>query len=388
MHEFGHTAGLAHSIVDVDSSPAGHEYATMNFVGTVDGPLTVDVAVPRAAPTYGYTNATITTTGTFFGGYAAREAETLSLDDRCALIEGYPGAALTSTLGGISGQVFHDPAIVGSTVFGLRGAHVVAFDPEDPNRRRVGRISFNQGNFAITGLEPGIYSLMVEPVDIGGYLPPTTATLPAIVATPPFTNFFTELWGGPSGEAHVEAGLHQVFANVQVVAGAITQNVDIRIQARPAGRPDPLTVVTSSQLGPLGSVPPPIPFVLGPSAHGIQVPVGNANAFPTTVTPTIDAGVANAGQLCYVFGSLTSGRTDVGPYSSTAGTSYLQLYVLDAAAPVITPVFLDGAGTASLPFVLPVGFGLTSFLVQAMYFDTTVGHFVLSNKVSVRTAFP
>jgi len=156
-----------------------------------------------------------------------------------------------------------------------------------------------------------------------------------------------------------------------------------------------MTVTTSSQLGPLGvgtptgSPPPPAPFlVLGPSAHGIQYPFGALNALNTTATFTVNGGLAAANTLGYVFGSLTSGRVDVGPNSSSAGTSYLQLYTLDAAASTINLVGLDGNGQAAVPYVMPMTFGLASVNVQAMYFDTNLNHYVLTNKVSVRSVFP
>jgi len=80
----------------------------------------------------------------------------LKPDDIAGIGDLYPSAAFGSETGTLSGQVTKGGA-------GVFGAHVVAFNPR--TGRLVGNFTYDDGRFAIGGLDPGPHILRVEPLD-------------------------------------------------------------------------------------------------------------------------------------------------------------------------------------------------------------------------------
>lgn len=81
---------------------------------------------------------------------------TLKADDIAGVGDLYPSADYGRETGSIGGRITKD----GQPVY---GAHVVAFNPA--TGRLVGNFSFDEGRFAIAGLDPGPHILRVEPID-------------------------------------------------------------------------------------------------------------------------------------------------------------------------------------------------------------------------------
>lgn len=385
-HELGHAAGLAHSIVDCQAAASSHDYPTMNFVGVMDAPSSFSLSLPAAAPGFGYVTQDVVTTTTNLKGYFARSQETLTLDDRSALIEGYPGPQSTSALGSISGTVFQAPAFNGVGTASAWGAHVIAFDLNDPSRRRVGRLTLRNGNYRIDGLPPGTYGLEVEPIDFGGYIFPG-ASLPTLVAGNPVTvGFLSEMRGGQNGELIAENGRHRIYTPVVVTAGSVTTAQDFSVQAIPAGGSEPLTVTVTTQIGNLGvGTPPggvpPAPFVVtGPTGHGAGIFDSN---FPTTLTYQVSAGAGNAGRTAYLLTSEVRGRTDL-----VAPAGYTQLLAIDSVAPIATTLVLDATGSATVVVPYALANDLDSQFAQVMWDDVAAGTFLVSNIVECRAFIP
>jgi hypothetical protein len=85
------------------------------------------------------------------------EDRALKADDRAGMQDLYGSAESDQRVGAISGRV----RLNGEGIF---GAHVTAFNSATGDL--VGTFSLNdQGNFAVTGLEPGLYVVRVEPLD-------------------------------------------------------------------------------------------------------------------------------------------------------------------------------------------------------------------------------
>jgi hypothetical protein len=132
IHEVGHLLGLAHSALGETELISGGR----RVLGT--GAVMFPIA--------------------FTAGNVGDR--TLLPDDVAGLVDLYPTAAATETLGSISGTVTKD----GRGVF---GAHVVAFNPATGGM--VGGFALNDaGEFVIAGLPPGPYILRAEPLDDAG----------------------------------------------------------------------------------------------------------------------------------------------------------------------------------------------------------------------------
>ena len=81
----------------------------------------------------------------------------LEADDKAGLLDLYPTGAVVSDTGGIVGRVTKSGR-------GVRGAHIVAFNPE--THIMIGSFTLTEsGEFVIGRLPPGPYILRVEPLD-------------------------------------------------------------------------------------------------------------------------------------------------------------------------------------------------------------------------------
>ncbi|MBL8768215.1 MAG: hypothetical protein JNL94_12645 [Planctomycetes bacterium] len=162
-HEFGHAAGLGHSVIDSTASPSHSLFPTMfpyaqaqSFQSTVQfiDPATCAFGTPIG----------VNARSTVVGGIIGRSAATLEIDDVAALGREYPSATYASATGEITGTVYLGPTQV-------RGASVVAINAECPDITRVATLTYMVGSTSsiaqhrLSGLPPGKYYLYVERVD-------------------------------------------------------------------------------------------------------------------------------------------------------------------------------------------------------------------------------
>ena len=81
---------------------------------------------------------------------------TLQPDDVAGVSDLYPDGGFRSDTGIINGRVRMSGA-------GVKGAHVVAFNPQSGTL--IGNFSATDGTFRIAGLSPGPHVIRVEPLD-------------------------------------------------------------------------------------------------------------------------------------------------------------------------------------------------------------------------------
>jgi len=137
-----------------------------------------------------------------------------------------------ATLGSISGRVFLGTA----PTTGARGAYIHAIAvsaPRAPVRGRmsdVGRVneagaSVGSGGYVITGLAPGNYYVLLEPIN--GFTP-NPFTFGSISANGPFDSTFPPEWYNGAGESASDNPTLRTV--VTVTAGANTANIDFVTQ--------------------------------------------------------------------------------------------------------------------------------------------------------------
>jgi len=156
---------------------------------------------------------------------------TLQPDDVMGVQFYYPTTANTppTTLGSISGRVF----LGTSPLTGARGAYIHAVAtgaPRVPVRGRmsdVGRVneagtSVGAGGYVITGLPPGSYYVLIEPIN--GFTP-NNFTFGNILADGPFDSTFPPEWYNGGGESATDNPTLRTL--VTVTAGTNTPNIDI-----------------------------------------------------------------------------------------------------------------------------------------------------------------
>lgn len=251
-HEFGHAAGLDHSLVDSEYFDTG-PFSTMFPYAGVSGFTFPGNDWVNYEPTLYFPDPTLSFfrgscgSGTYhrlhgyplntaFQGLLGRSALGLESDDIAALGALYPTPQFTAQTGAISGQITD----VGSGN-GVRGALVTAISTTSPAKTRVQVLARAQGNYQISGLPPGDYYLYVSPPDVepnpwvytGRYF--NGAAVPYYLrpgwwgcATPPM--FQREFL---SDNETTPESLPMRATVIQVAAGNTVSNQDVMVQQDP-----------------------------------------------------------------------------------------------------------------------------------------------------------
>ncbi len=255
-HEFGHFAGLGHSLLD---SAHRHPFQESEFPTMF--PIAQAGNMPNAWLPLHYVTDTCTPTAYYPAGgraYWAIEADSLEEDDIAAIAALYPLPAFQTELGKISGTVWRDSE---ATV--ELGAHVVAIRADDPDTGRVSTLC-RSGGYTIEGLSAGWYYVYVEPIDqpaVGSgaeqfYFrtgdPPNYADLSTSSCVSVPTYFVTEFWN-----QHEEFGESEPMrcSRIYVSAGHTRSGINFRVDTTGATVADRMGVRadgTSQRLSPRG----------------------------------------------------------------------------------------------------------------------------------------
>lgn len=226
VHEFGHLAGLGHSLIESSTNMGGSLTPTMYPVAqatTFTGPVTMTLQGCT-----GNTQTTVNAAGTPVGGLLGLTARDLTPDDVSAIAAAYPPASAPG-VGSIVGTV-RDASLAS-----VRGAHVVAISATDPNGNRVGSFSLDTSAFEIGSLAPGDYYVMVEWPDANRFF--NGVQMPEI-ADPTLGScnfvgfpsaFRTEFWNG-AGESGAEALPLEATLVTVPAGGASTTSVDFIVE--------------------------------------------------------------------------------------------------------------------------------------------------------------
>lgn len=277
VHEFGHMAGLAHSLVDSRQRDATALFPTMfpyaqvqNYAATLTfvdvGGCTNFVTQPADAGS------------TLFGGKLGASARTLEIDDISAIGVAYGTPALATFTGEIRGTCHLGVSTP------LPGAHVVAYRTDLVDQVRVGTLAYAGGQYVLNGLPPGEYYVYAEPVDQprtfpfvqdGQYFANEVVpeyVLPGGCSTPTF--FQTEFWDA----AESFNDLPMTASKVVVTAGQATVGIDFQLSTsndlltvRQPGTTNasPRGVVVS----PMGAPPPVVDVTVRAGASYANQPV-------------------------------------------------------------------------------------------------------------------
>lgn len=170
LHELGHVAGLAHSLVEGYQIPSEGTTPTMFQIAHTVSPWTATASVEFNGCQL--TTVSLDSASTAMGGLLVATAGTLELDDIHALATTYPVAA-DPMLGRVDGSVTD---ALGNPVAGV---HVTAIGRYDGEDTRVGVLTRADGSFSFEGLQPGELYAFIEPSDSGGMFP--IVTLPNYV---------------------------------------------------------------------------------------------------------------------------------------------------------------------------------------------------------------
>jgi hypothetical protein len=234
VHEFGHFAGLAHSLVDSRQRDGNSMFPTMfpvaqtqNYASTLTfiglGGCTDFVLQPSNAA------------ATVFGGRLGASARTLEIDDISAIGVVYGTPELNAYTGRIQGTCY-----LNGLTMPLPGAHLVAYRTDLVDQVRVGTLAYANGQYTLNGLPPGEYYVYAEPVDQPGFLAPNTGqyffgadvpefVLPGNCLSTNVIRFQTEFYDAT--ESFFETS-PAVASKVVVVAGQATTGIDFHLSSQ------------------------------------------------------------------------------------------------------------------------------------------------------------
>ena len=348
VHELGHVAGLAHSLVDGHWTPSTGTTPSMFETGHTTSPFAVTAMMGATGCTL--TPQPIDAANTAVGGLLAATAKTLQLDDVHALATTYPPTTSDPALGRVEGTVTD---AVGLPVAGV---HVTAIGRFDGYDTRVGVLTASDGSYAFEGLQPGDLYVYAEPVDSGRFFDPDT--LPSYVApgcvtalgcgtsytacgcVSSLTAHRTEFWDDQESAAEFSS---MRATPITVSAGSTTAGIDIIVEAVS----DPMRARTTA------------PTVSAWSSRGLKL--APAAGVDPVVEFEVDSSALRGGTLVSVF---------VGPervHRSLAGE------LLQAATSVVNgyPVILQatvpagGASTVSVSLTVTDAMAHHNLLAQA-----------------------
>jgi len=373
-HQFGHAAGLGHSLLDGTSIPTASTSPTMFPLAQVVSPyISTAVAVtgPCSNPTGGFQTNTINAAATPPGGLIGQSGRTLEPDDQAALARAYPALNFSVNLGGIIGVV-RDAA--GNPVL---GAHVIAIDTANPDVNRYSTFSYDAGVYLLIGLPPGTYYIQVEPVArnangtardyFTGFSLPNY--FPSCLSGIPPTFFVPEFWN--TGDAAIEGA-----AQADPITVVPTASI--------GGYAGANLVVDTTSIAPLqvaALAGPGGPVVGTPSSRGLLVP-------SVAATPAVgfiaNGGPANANGACVLLLDLirqTNSTANLLPNLPP------QLLVTQLPAggllPVVQVAGCDAAGQAQFSLPTAPFMAYYNVFAQAGFSDGT-----LTNSVNVLFATP
>lgn len=386
VHEFGHFAGLAHSMIDSTAGPTGSRFPSMFPWAQVEpfsetgSFIHTDCAVPN-------TTLSLLGSATANGGILGGSAATLELDDIAAISRGYPiQPVFTQVTRSIEGTVRD------ASGNGLNGFSVVAIADGCPDIARAAVLSHDPdgatlgpGYYKLSGLPPGDYWVYVEEVDFNNssadyfdleglpsYLSPLFYTSPnPLPPLPPFCSGFpscsiTEA-GVPdpariypdfqngAGEVLLEP-LTQDATPVSLLAGNVNP-LDFIVEFTPASAPDTHLTLSVRAAGTL-------PY----SMRGLKLDA-TASAFPAFVGNRADFLVsadpsAHAGDLYLVFKSPSYSLSLQG---GIGGTQLMQ--VAPNFATIVASGNLNGAGLGRFSYTLQSG-----EVFENLFFQAAIAH--------------
>ncbi len=302
-HELGHYLGLDHSQINVSEAFDGNQ-ANDDTVATMF-PILIN----------------------------GDQMRTLNLDDEVAISVLYPTASFGTDFGTITGTIFRADGVL------FQGAHVVARALADPRHAAIGYVSGNHfrpgfaggppdpawlGQYELTGLPPGDYTVEVEPIDpnfIGGSsVGPLDIPAP-LPGVPEFWNDLDEASANPPDDPNVAVP-------ISVAGGATVSAIDITLNQGPPPPNDECADATEI---------PALPF-----SDVLDTTGATQGAFDPLQSCTPQTIAQNSNSVWYRFTAPGDGVV----HASTAGSTYDTLVgvLTGACGTLVEAACADDAG--------------------------------------------
>lgn len=361
VHEFGHFAGLGHTLVDATNLGSVSTFPTM-FSEAQNEPFATTVSTLTLN---GWVTAPADASVTAVKGILGRSGRTLETDDLFAIAEGYPLTASNpywQQTGQLAGT------IVTSTGVAQPGVAVTAVSATQPDLVRVGTVSLAGGSYRITGLPPGSYYVKIETVDrgyFGAYF--QELDVPNFVQTPfnggclnqlPF--FGTEWFNSTGGSDEPLTETSNTTATPVTVTAGLTTTANLRMNTQPNN-------LRVRQVLPPTTPPSPQPFASG---RGVRARVGDNLLFVADGMP--------AGTVAVLV-------LDVAHTMIPFGTDLIEVNPVN---PVVSlTAIADATGTANFASTVPATAARANFFAQVGYVNAT-GGISFTNSVNVWVAQP